>query len=90
MRFSTTALALLSLAGSALSALTVTKYPGAAAGQYLVEMKDGVSKDNLIAQIKKMGGEVRYNLDSFNIFAGLLSLLGYRVRPLTVRSWVHR
>jgi len=59
MRFST-ALAFLSLAGSALSALTVEKYPGAATDRYLVKVKDEVSKDNLIAQIEKDGGEVTH------------------------------
>jgi len=89
MRFSTTVLALLSLAGSALSALTVDKYPGAATDRYLVKVKDDVSKDNLIAQIKKDGGEVTHNWDIINGFAGLLSSLGCRVHCLT-RSWINR
>ena len=88
MRFFTTTLALISLAGSALSALTVDKYPGAATDRYLVKVKDDVSKDNLIAQIEKMGGEVKYNWDFINGFAGLLPFLGC-VHRLT-RSFLHR
>ena len=70
MRFFTTAVTFLSLAGSALSALTVDKYPGAAPDRYLVKMKDGVDKDGLITQIERDGGEVTHKWSLINGFAG--------------------
>jgi len=74
MRFSTTAISLLSLAGSAVSVLTVDRYPDAAADRYLVKVKDDVSKDKLIARIANDGGDVTQKWDFINGFAGLLSV----------------
>ena len=73
MRFftTTTAVTLLSLAASTLSSLTVSKYPGAPEGRYIVKMKDGVNKDPLVEQVEQAHGEVTNNWSIINGFAGL-------------------
>jgi hypothetical protein len=74
MRFFTTAVALLSLVASTLSKLTVDKYPGAPSDRYLVKVKDGVNKDNLIAQVEQAHGQVTNKWTVVNGFAGVLPL----------------
>ena len=71
----TTAVTLLSLAASTLSSLTVSKYPGAPEGRYIVKVKDGVSKDALVEQVEQAHGEVTNNWSIINGFAGLSSSL---------------
>jgi hypothetical protein len=79
MRFFTTAVALLSLAGVSLSALTVQKYPGAAPDRYLVKLRDDANKDDIISLIERSQGEVVHNWSIFNGFAGWSPILAFFV-----------
>jgi cerevisin len=71
MRFFTTAVSFALLALSALGAViplhAVERFNGPTTGRFIVKVKDGVSKDSLLA---KVGSAVTHNWDILNGFAG--------------------
>jgi len=74
MRFFTTALSFSLLAISALGAVTplhaIERFNGPTTGRFIVKVKDGVSKENLLA---KVGPAVTHNWEILNGFAGAIS-----------------
>jgi len=71
MQFFTTALSFALQAVSALGALTplhaIEQFNGPTTGRFIIKVKDGVSKDNLLA---KVGPSVTHNWEILNGFAG--------------------
>jgi len=75
MRFFTTALSFSLLAVSALGAITplhsIERFNGPTTGRFIIKVKDGVSKANLLA---KVGASVTHNWEILNGFAGTIIL----------------
>jgi cerevisin len=74
MRFFTTVVSFSLLAISALGNVTplhaIERFNGKITGKYIVKVKDGVSKENLLA---KVGPAVTHNWEILNGFAGAIS-----------------
>ena len=74
MRFFTTVVPFSLLAISALGAVTpphaIERFNGPTTGRFIVKVKDGVSKENLLA---KVGATVTHNWEILNGFAGAIS-----------------
>ena len=74
MRFFTIVVSFSLLALSALGTVTplhaIERFDGLTTGRFIVKVKDGVSKENLLA---KVGPAVTHNWDILNGFAGAIS-----------------
>ena len=74
MRFFTIVVSFSFLALSALGTVTplhaIERFDGLTTGRFIVKVKDGVSKENLLA---KVGPAVTHNWDILNGFAGAIS-----------------
>jgi len=54
------------------NALTIEKYQGPTTGNYIVQLKDGVSKASILSNIKAGNGRITHDWSIINGFAGML------------------